>query len=1219
MMDFCLSKACLIFCTASCSVKLQKEGLASVKLVTIDEAAQLKECESAIPLQLPGLQHAILVGDEQQLPAMVQSKIAEDAEFGRSLFQRLASLGQEKHRLNIQYRMHPSISLFPSREFYDRQILDAASVTQGSYDRCFLQHKMYGSYAFINMAKGKEDFEKGYSPRNMIEVAAVADILARLHEVISPYKGQVNAIEEKLAKKYSEDKDSDFCVSVRSVDGFQGGEEDIIIISTVGCNGNGKIGFLSNRQRTNVSLTKAKYCLRVLGSGTTLINSESVWKYLVENAKARGCYHDADEDDKLERAITDALIETDQLDYLFNFDSFRLGRPRRKGSNDPAKSLSGQLASLSLRDKPETSSWLSLYRVLQQTNVAFGRESMGQVRTESLVDIVLSWSMEDVLNKNLYKDKVNQIPKRFSSTTQYLSSFINPLIEETRVSLCSGIESVSQAPACEIMSLKVGKGHKPPGKLCYVIQTKQTADHSNENGPYEPEAGDVIAVTDMTPKCIGDLNRPHLRRPYLIAVVRAPKDGGSDTIPIRSSKPIERQRRLFGVYLMNMTTNNRIWTALHPEPAGANMNVIEKVIRVDSHVSSTCNRCLSGENMTVVGSDIKDMIRSLELNESQEAAIVKSISMTKCSHTPSVKLIWGPPGTGKTQTVACLLQALLKLKHRTLTCAPTNMAIIQVAKRLVKQVTDSIDHGSYGMGDIILFGNEERMKIDDHDELSNIFLDHRAEILTRCLSPSSGLKCKSESVVCLLEDPEKQYSVYLQGSQKTKTSICLQGQEDEKGEPLLTFKEFFSKQFCSKSEQLTFCIENLCTHLPTSVITLDKLLRMTVVLKLLYSFKDRKKNVYELAKSVVGRKELIQKLKLLPVRSLPNFFCVEVIKDFCLSKACLIFCTASGSLPGLQHAILVGDEQQLPAMVQSKIAEDAEFGRSLFQRLASLGQEKHLLNIQYRMHPSISLFPNREFYDSQILDAASVKQGSYDRCFLQHNMYGPYAFINIARGKEDFEKGYSPRNMIEVAAVADILARLHEESIKTKQKISVGVISPYKGQVNAIEEKLAKKYSADKDSDFCVSVRSVDGFQGGEEDIIIISTVRCNGNGKIGFLSNRQRTNVSLTRAKYCLWVLGSGTTLINSGSVWKDLVENAKARGCYHDADEDDKLARAITDALIQTDQLDDLFNFDSLRLGRPRRKGSNDSGKSISGQLASLSLIDKPETSSRRRGRRR
>ena len=60
-----------------------------------------------------------------------------------------------------------------------------------------------------------------------------------------------------------------------------------------------------------------------------------------------------------------------------------------------------------------------------------------------------------------------------------------------------------------------------------------------------------------------------------------------------------------------------------------------------------------------------------------------------------------------------------------------------------------------------------------------------------------------------------------------------------------------------------------------------------------------------------------------------------------------------------------------------------------------------------------------------------------------------------------------------------------------------------------------KKYSSDYISGFSVNVRSVDGFQGGEEDIIIISTVRSNGMGKVGFLSNRQRTNVALTRAKY--------------------------------------------------------------------------------------------------------
>lgn len=84
-----------------------------------------------------------------------------------------------------------------------------------------------------------------------------------------------------------------------------------------------------------------------------------------------------------------------------------------------------------------------------------------------------------------------------------------------------------------------------------------------------------------------------------------------------------------------------------------------------------------------------------------------------------------------------------------------------------------------------------------------------------------------------------------------------------------------------------------------------------------------------------------------------------------------------------------------------------------------------------------------------------------------------------------------------------------------KQRVSVGIISPYKAQVYAIQDRLGKKYTSSADGKFSVSVRSVDGFQGGEEDIIIISTVRCNLKGSVGFISNRQRTNVALTRARY--------------------------------------------------------------------------------------------------------
>ena len=88
-----------------------------------------------------------------------------------------------------------------------------------------------------------------------------------------------------------------------------------------------------------------------------------------------------------------------------------------------------------------------------------------------------------------------------------------------------------------------------------------------------------------------------------------------------------------------------------------------------------------------------------------------------------------------------------------------------------------------------------------------------------------------------------------------------------------------------------------------------------------------------------------------------------------------------------------------------------------------------------------------------------------------------------------------------------------KESVHTIKKVKVGIISPYEAQVYAIGEKV-KNYSADSNDDCSISVSSVDGFQGGEEDVIIILTVRCNMNGVVGFLENCQRANVALTRAR---------------------------------------------------------------------------------------------------------
>lgn len=76
------------------------------------------------------------------------------------------------------------------------------------------------------------------------------------------------------------------------------------------------------------------------------------------------------------------------------------------------------------------------------------------------------------------------------------------------------------------------------------------------------------------------------------------------------------------------------------------------------------------------------------------------------------------------------------------------------------------------------------------------------------------------------------------------------------------------------------------------------------------------------------------------------------------------------------------------------------------------------------MHPSISRFPNMEFYDGKISDAAIVKESVYQKRFLQGNMFASFSFINVGLGKEEFGDGHSPKNVVEVAVISDIISKL---------------------------------------------------------------------------------------------------------------------------------------------------------------------------------------------------
>ncbi|GKD82003.1 UvrD-like helicase, ATP-binding domain, P-loop containing nucleoside triphosphate hydrolase [Tanacetum coccineum] len=224
-----------------------------------------------------------------------------------------------------------------------------------------------------------------------------------------------------------------------------------------------------------------------------------------------------------------------------------------------------------------------------------------------------------------------------------------------------------------------------------------------------------------------------------------------------------------------------------------------------------------------------------------------------------------------------------------------------------------------------------------------------------------------------------------------------------------------------------------------------KTMTVSVLLFILLQLKKRSLTCAPTNVAVVQLASRVQSLISLEGLALPCFSNKYATKQFCFESASLIFCTTSSSYKlhavnmeplNIVHAILIEDECQLPALVNINVCIASGFGRSLFNRLSSLGHSEHLLSVQYRMHPSISFFPYQKFYHNQILDAQNVLSKGYEKRYLSGPMFGSYSFINFVGGREEKDDdGRSRRNMVEVAVVGLWLLRVTFIRIEIREPI----------------------------------------------------------------------------------------------------------------------------------------------------------------------------------------
>eukprot|EP00937_MAST-01D_sp_MAST-1D-sp2_P006031 g6031.t1 len=280
---------------------------------------------------------------------------------------------------------------------------------------------------------------------------------------------------------------------------------------------------------------------------------------------------------------------------------------------------------------------------------------------------------------------------------------------------------------------------------------------------------------------------------------------------------------------------------------------------------------------------------------------------------------------------------------------------------------------------------------------------------------------------------------------------------------------------------------------------------------------------------------------------------------------------------GIRQCILVGDPKQLPATVFARGGARSGYDISLFERLATrharAALRPHLLDTQYRMHPAISAFPSRYFYDGRVRDGDCVGSAKWRAPW--HGAHGlaltaaPLQFLDLASSAESSARSLSRRNAPEARLCVALLRALLElcpeafsgegehcagaasaasAAVDKSRGVAprVAMLTPYTDQLQLLNQQCLAAFG--DETARLVEVSTVDGYQGREADVVIFSCVRSAGAGgsarhSIGFVDDLRRMNVALTRARLSLYVVGSADTLSMSPH-WSALLDHCSTVG---------------------------------------------------------------------------
>ncbi|ORX41915.1 P-loop containing nucleoside triphosphate hydrolase protein, partial [Piromyces finnis] len=527
---------------------------------------------------------------------------------------------------------------------------------------------------------------------------------------------------------------------------------------------------------------------------------------------------------------------------------------------------------------------------------------------------------------------------------------------------------------------------------------------------------------------------------------------------------------------------------------------------------------------------IEKVIKDYELNKSQAEAV--DLVMQKNN---GFSLIQGPPGTGKTKTVLVLINEILKKlsysesSPKILVCTPSNAACDEIARRLKMGIKASdqlvkLPILRYGISDISEDCKDLSLDVlaTDNliDELANekMVLSYQNEELTDL---AKNLVYFQRKMATIMEDLNKEYEIFIKTGKIDQDSVNFLSNELKLAE---SRKSAYLKDYIQ-------CLRTIDNNLNLSKIIINS-----------------KHKVFEQVNVVLTTLSISTQSALIDYWD--NYSTIIIDEAGQASE----LTTLIPLQHRIKHAILIGDPNQLPPTIISKVAQDYLYEQSLFKRIQNCRPDiVKMLNVQYRMHPMISQFPRQYFYENKLQDHELMLE---KRTRPWHNdpnhRFPPFLFLDV-KGQERLnrDRGISLVNEAEVGAIAQIIRSLCFSYPEIIFAYKLGIVTPYRGQVRKLRSHFIHLFG--KTILKYIEINTVDSFQGQEKDIIFFSCVRSSSNTRsdqhnhgIGFLADIRRMNVAITRACSSLFVLGDTQTLLSNDS-WSSLIQYAREVKCLH------------------------------------------------------------------------